>query len=597
MAPETRCRVYRSSPALQQAQFPSRRKRICTYGRQTADRLRQQTLTQLAFVSDEGGGVVALTDSDDDDDDEGRGKENRRPGGAGERERWGGPADEVGQPAEDAGARKRPAPASSHGAAGGKRRRTLGDGADGPKARDDRTSRRRTAGDKPAAPGRYHTQTLTQLLGHDALIADSDDDDGDDAVEDEGEDDFLEWLGERRRGPPDGLAPPPELTGVDEIPDSDDEDAALERESVLGDDGRDDTQYGAGAETQLVMHALASGEDDRPPLEAPGPTTAVVDGRPSSPSRSQPPESQRVPAAVLRSLPPHTARSDAVLPVGDAALAALLGAGPGARHVDTLARMPDQVVRLWLLARRRLRYVACVGPPAARPAAGPAAGWRRAVSQVYELNDPVDADDMRRHGWVDGPVARYAFLPPAVVGRLLWNLRHALFGDDGDDDDDDDAGVDHAEVNHAHEPPRRPSPSSSDADAAAPKTPAVAAPRPPPSPLARPSTSPPPPPPPQPFRPRLSQATTASQPSTPEKHHVRSHRRRHQLLHYHHSLGGTGAGLADSVASSSPLSVPASQLLSKSQLLSESLVRDRSPPVAKIWDSEDDGEDDDEAPL
>ncbi|PHH90424.1 hypothetical protein CDD83_3756 [Cordyceps sp. RAO-2017] len=36
---------------------------------------------------------------------------------------------------------------------------------------------------------------------------------------------------------------------------------------------------------------------------------------------------------------------------------------------------------------------------------------------------------MRAEGWLHGRLARYAYLPPAVVGQLLWNLRHALFAD------------------------------------------------------------------------------------------------------------------------------------------------------------------------
>ncbi|PHH72931.1 hypothetical protein CDD83_4846 [Cordyceps sp. RAO-2017] len=86
MAPETRSRgaappsrVYHSSPALQQAQFPSRRRKIVrTYGRQTAASLRQQTLTQIDFVSsfDKDDGVIVLTDSSEDG---GRDKENRSP--------------------------------------------------------------------------------------------------------------------------------------------------------------------------------------------------------------------------------------------------------------------------------------------------------------------------------------------------------------------------------------------------------------------------------------------------------------------------------------------------------------------------------------
>ncbi|CAK7237760.1 hypothetical protein SBRCBS47491_010120 [Sporothrix bragantina] len=50
------------------------------------------------------------------------------------------------------------------------------------------------------------------------------------------------------------------------------------------------------------------------------------------------------------------------------------------------------------------------------------------LEQVYQLNNPVSLDVMKRNGWT-GPPRRYDYLPPAVVGSLLGNLRCALFED------------------------------------------------------------------------------------------------------------------------------------------------------------------------
>ncbi|XP_044716110.1 uncharacterized protein HRG_10284 [Hirsutella rhossiliensis] len=860
MAPETRSRgvappsrVYHSSPVLQQVQFPSRRKKVRTYGRQTSDRLRQQTLTQIDFVSsfddDDDDGVIVLTDSED----EGRDKENRNPEPPArdhsKRDKESCATEDKGSEHEDdepaplrrrnGGGRKRPVPEPTNKGAKGKRRRTLGDETEMSKADDDKSSRRRTMGDSPAT-SKFHTQTLTQFLGHRSLIADSDDDaddglaTGSDLDQDNG---FLDWLGEqgspslgrsktatrlspshnarstvpasrreasasahsreesvipqtpvkrvpairfavpledvsgglaskmRRYGPPDMLTSPLkdrsspaarlplELTGtprhlaatptrhrtaaetpakshretpsprkkatspekadkgLEEIPDSDDEDSSFEQESEQGDDdgGRHegDHCYGAGAETQLAMHALASSEEelllDRPRLglvqpssaqspkpqptsspvpettgsisttlsepPSPGSQPAPTPSRlarpkpkpakpirkplyhpPSSPLQSQPLESQRVPISILQSLPPHTARSDILLPVGAPSLAALLGGHQV--HVHTPSKIPDQVVRFWLLDGALLRYMACVELPgeAARDGGGNDV-WQYYVKQVYELNNPVDEDDMREEGWVNGSVAKYVYLPPAVVGQLLWNLRHALFRDqeaqqddadevdeeqgagevEGDDglprvdgggarqrqqrrlarcempaadgmtvsqqvaaqirsdiahstqfipstqDDDDDSLVNAEEHPPPVSAPRQPPPSSSpNFNAAASVT-------------ASPHLPPPPPPPPRarlPTKhlPRLSQATTASQPSTPEKpqQHSLGSASLLALLDHHHDA-------AVPLPSSTP-SVPASQLLSRSQLLSESLVRDHTPPPPppEIWDSDDD---------
>lgn len=815
MAPETRSRgvappsrVYHSSPVLQQIQFPSRRKKIRTYGRQTSDRLRQQTLTQIDFVSsfddEDDDGVIVLTDSEAEDLD----KENRNPEppardqpksakqtrGAGLQDEEHGNDEPTPSKQREGSRRKRSVPASTSKGGKSKRRRTLGDETDTSKADDDKSLRRRTLGDSPAA-SKFHTQTLTQFLGHRSLVADSDEDQ---------DDEFLEWLGEQaspslgrsnsaarhspshhassaappsmreasasaqsreesvipqtpvkrvpairfavelddvsgglasnveRYGAPDVLtsplkdrsspaAPLPlELTGTprrleatrasvearkdasstrkntiagqnpDEIPDSDDEDGAFEQESEHGGDDAGEEEhdhcYGAGAETQLAMHALASSEEelllDRPcpaqvlpsstqslqpkpdssaapeaigsvstsPSEPPSPEAQLgsapprpvkpirkpLYGPPSSPPPSQPLESQRVPISILQSLPPHTARSDVLLPVGAPSLAALLG---GHRvHVRVPFKIPDQVVRFWLLDGALLRHMACVDAPgeAARDGDGNA-GWRYYVRQVYELNNPVEEDDMREEGWVDGPVAKYVYLPPAVVGQLLWNLRHALFRDDADEaaergDGDgarerqrrlargdtpasDDVTVSQqvaAQIRSdiAHSTQFVPSTQGDDngggggddglGEAGERLPPSSSAPCQPPSwpAAATLATSPCLPPPPPPARP--SQATTASQSSTPERqqHHPAGRRSLGSanllplLDHYHlHRRRRHHDG-----AASSPPSLPemsASQLLSKSQLLSESLVRDHSPPPPpEIWNS-----DDDDAPL
>ncbi|KAG6241269.1 hypothetical protein E4U25_006534 [Claviceps purpurea] len=163
---------------------------------------------------------------------------------------------------------------------------------------------------------------------------------------------------------------------------------------------------------------------------------------------SQPWESQRVPVSELQSLPSPSARSDIVLPISSASLRPLLTGHTLA--VTTPFRIPSQVVRFWLLDNHLLRYMALVepgeeqrrrqsaSPPCAAAAEASAAPsstapcsqptWQFRASQVYELNNPVQEQDMREEGWFHGQIGRYSYLPPAVVGQLLWNLRHALFG-------------------------------------------------------------------------------------------------------------------------------------------------------------------------
>ncbi|KJZ74574.1 hypothetical protein HIM_05924 [Hirsutella minnesotensis 3608] len=859
MAPETRSRgaappsrVYHSSPSLQQAQFPSRRKKIRTYGRQTPARLRQQTLTQIDFVSsfegqDEEDDVVVLTDSEE----EGRDKENENPKRVPVKHKTENSGRKVlaeiaepeveradqNQMPESSNSRRRhvggkskrkstvpPSPKASKG----KRRRTLGDDADFDGGDDDKAARRRTMGDSPAS-SKFHTQTLTQFLGHRTLIADSDDDEPLTASSDHDEDNgFLDWLGDpgspsigRRKtadrpllspriqgkpgksaarhgsqttmrsreesvipqtpvkrdttvryaipadtsaglkaqidryGPPNVhfsplkdrsspavVQPLSELTGTprhlqatptrrrtsplktlsarkkaaspkktrggrEVIPDSD-EDDGFDQESVQD----DERCYAAGVETQFVMHALASTEEQGMKLpcsdlaqpsstispapaalrassaaaEAAASSTSSLSDPPSpkvsesptlqssrkthtKPLRkpihhnhssqlySQPLESQRVPIAVLQSLPPPGARSDIILPIDDASLDPLLSGH--VLHISKPFKIPDQVVRFWLLGDAMLRYMVCVEP--ADDASTDTARWRYTSKQVYELNNPMLEEDMREEGWFDGPISKYAYLPPAVVGQLLWNLRHAVFGDGSQDSDEDvpeeamlpptgkpgrrgseqqgyagdetpstagmtvsqqvDAQIHsdiaqstqlvpstpnakHGDRKHhvivdttpvkrhsvaAQKMPSSPSDAHDVVISSSPRLPLA----PPRRPYSRPVPTPS-----QPL-PRPSQATTVSQASTPEK--PQSHRQpspgRVQVCRPIQQESSGSLAFLDSANSYASVAVssspaPASQLLTKSQMLPETLLRDHSQPPAEIWDS-----DSDDAPL
>ncbi|UNI18102.1 hypothetical protein JDV02_004393 [Purpureocillium takamizusanense] len=452
---------------------------------------------------------------------------------------------------------------------------------------------------------------------------------------------------------------------------------------------------------------------------------------PSQPRQSQPFESQRVHVTILQSLAPPTPRSDILLPLSTVQLEPLVSGH--VVHVVMPFKIPTQVVRFWLLERSMLRYMACVEPyppdgePLPIPVTGSRGSWRYYVRQVYQLNNPVAEPDMREEGWLDKSeaIGKYVYLPPAMIGQLLWNLRHALFGDDAEEErasDSDEEAVAEAGTTHA-EPPEQPLPSGrgqtpsgsltvsqqvtaqihsdiaystqfipstplddgqEDQNGTSPRVGEGTTPR-----LGEPPSSsikpPPPPPPPPAFAAssssarrlrtprqarytsattttttstttttiRPSQATTASQPSSPEQSHPRPHLHhnappaRHRRLrttpntttarspHHHHqpppqqpSSSNNSLHFLDHGASlvsmppcspTSPLlqpgdlplpssssSLPASsQLLTKSQMLPDSLLRDGLPPpplppafaksgagaatsAREIWDSDDD---------
>lgn len=271
--------------------------------------------------------------------------------------------------------------------------------------------------------------------------------------------------------------PPKRLVADDvfEIPDSDEEGEALDASPLEtpGRRRRDDDCFAAGAETQAAMQEIHSRTgtpqdghaepDVSGPRKASSRTLQVTEPmrtplhQPNhhhhSSQPSQPWESQRVPASILRSLPAPSARSDILLPVSSAALEAL--ATGHCTHITAPFRIPGQVARFWLFEERVLRYMACVGPgeeeasssssqqqaasrsPSSSLSSSSSSrqpAWRYYASQVYELNNPVCQEDMQEQGWIAAPpVTRYVYLPPAVVGQLLWNLRHALFADPVDE--------------------------------------------------------------------------------------------------------------------------------------------------------------------
>ncbi|KAL8393975.1 hypothetical protein RB595_003661 [Gaeumannomyces hyphopodioides] len=176
-------------------------------------------------------------------------------------------------------------------------------------------------------------------------------------------------------------------------------------------------------------------------------------------------ESQRVPMEVLREMAPASERSDVVVTMHPSRVQEVV---EGMRnHEFRATRLPRSVVRTWIYVGRpaqELRYMATLGPPRTigqidpntglgnaefnegKRMAGGVAKFAYELVQVYELSNPVSLDRMRESGWTEGQDERsHKFLPPAVVGQLLANLRCALFddgeqhlleGDDGDGDGD-----------------------------------------------------------------------------------------------------------------------------------------------------------------
>lgn len=471
----------------------------------------------------------------------------------------------------------------------------------------------------------------------------------------------------KKHSPKKRTSPKKVFGGLQEIPDSDEDE---DDEDFLED--HDDGTYVVGAETQFVLTELATPTPAPPVTAANDPdssttntsshladsssaaeqnstqlantasssTASPTKALPTLPqmkplryplhtptiqaTQTQPLESQRVPLATLQAFPPHAARTDILLPISSTTLDPILTG----YQIDLVLphKVPAQVVRFWLLDGSLLHYMAC-----AEPGHLVDGTWRYRLRQVYELNNPVDEDDMREEGWIEGDIGRYAYLPPAIVGQLLWNLRHALFvegaGEHGSTGDRQPKPTSSAAPRSQHKDNSTPTPSisvsqqveaqlqsdiahstqfpASDDDILVPSTPeseeALASPptiNPPPArapllsaldnhPLSsyRAARGPPPPTPNAGERPavRPSQATTASQASTPEEPRLPPALQSSSSLTFQ-DYGDSPVRLPHGVVLAS------SQLLTKSQMLPDSLVRDDVCVPPEIWDSDDDGD-------
>ncbi|CAK7273751.1 hypothetical protein SEPCBS57363_005809 [Sporothrix epigloea] len=148
-------------------------------------------------------------------------------------------------------------------------------------------------------------------------------------------------------------------------------------------------------------------------------------------------------------LGPQTDRSDIIISLHPEQIRRIVSGTKD--HEFRSYKIPHTVSRFWIYATRpvcELQYMAVVAAGFRQPgeidsesgfgnadfnAGRLVAKFAYKLMQVYQLNNPVSLDVMKRNGW-KGPPRRYDYLPPAVVGSLLGNLRCALFEDASEPD-------------------------------------------------------------------------------------------------------------------------------------------------------------------
>ncbi|KAF2966412.1 hypothetical protein GQX73_g7162 [Xylaria multiplex] len=153
-------------------------------------------------------------------------------------------------------------------------------------------------------------------------------------------------------------------------------------------------------------------------------------------------ESQRLPLDSIRALGPQTPHSDIMVSLHPEHIGRIVDRSKD--HEFRVWKIPQQVSRVWIYITRpesELRYMCLFGDPktpgeiqntkgignAEFDQGRMAAKFAYEILQVYELNNPVSLDEMKRKGWVAGAPQKYTYIPPAVVGELTSNLRCALF--------------------------------------------------------------------------------------------------------------------------------------------------------------------------
>ncbi|POS80223.1 hypothetical protein DHEL01_v201382 [Diaporthe helianthi] len=163
--------------------------------------------------------------------------------------------------------------------------------------------------------------------------------------------------------------------------------------------------------------------------------------------KSQAFESQRVPFERIQQLGPQTDRSDIIISIHPEQVEQIVEGQK--THEFRNYRIPQTVSRIWIYLTRpvcALKYMATISV-AKQPGEishedpgignvefneGKGSQFAYELKQVYELNNPASLARMKENGWVEEAPAKYVYIPPAVLGELMANLRRAIFVEPGE---------------------------------------------------------------------------------------------------------------------------------------------------------------------
>ncbi|CZS96647.1 hypothetical protein WAI453_010067 [Rhynchosporium graminicola] len=152
-------------------------------------------------------------------------------------------------------------------------------------------------------------------------------------------------------------------------------------------------------------------------------------------------ESQRLSTQHVHSMEPRTAESDVFVSIHPSHLTNIITGTKN--HEFRNWSLPIHVRRIWIYETQpvsMLKYMAEIGPPKQPGALKDFNGlgnaefnsktekWRAyEILQIYELADPKPLAELKALGWFKVPPTRFARVAPAVIDELIANLLPPLF--------------------------------------------------------------------------------------------------------------------------------------------------------------------------
>lgn len=211
-----------------------------------------------------------------------------------------------------------------------------------------------------------------------------------------------------------------------------------ERADSHADDGESD--YGdIGAETQFQVEKLTSSSG----LNAQPEDTHSDETAPDSAmEKTQYMETQRINTQHVNAMPARTGESDVFISFSSAELTSVLDRTRN--HLIRNWKLPPKVCRVWIYETKpvcQVQYMADISSvkrPGDLPEFGVGnTGFNARVAnttynayeimQVYELLDPVRLNTLLEKGWFEAVPKKWAKVAPAVTDELVCNLKPPLF--------------------------------------------------------------------------------------------------------------------------------------------------------------------------